>query len=103
MLSMIISPPVRVIMRPTQPPAMGSKSGKPAIARDMPTMATTDDMASERWCQALAMTVWLLACSPARMVMRKSSSLSAIEARLSHKAATPGTAGAKFEAKVSRT
>jgi hypothetical protein len=60
--------PVSPIMAVTKIPAMGSSAGRPARAATMPPRAMTEEMASLRWCHALARSTWLLCLSPTEAV-----------------------------------
>src|SRR5690625_1424539 len=71
--------------------ATASSQGKPICAPIRPAMTTSDDSASERWCQALAMTRLELTRLPTARVYQKSGSLETTEITATHSAMRPGT------------
>mmetsp|Transcript_6366 Transcript_6366/g.14076 ORF Transcript_6366/g.14076 Transcript_6366/m.14076 type:complete len:230 (+) Transcript_6366:492-1181(+) len=87
------SRPVSVIIPAMKIPAAESATKHPGrnMAAAMENRDSTEEKASERWCHALAIRIWLLSESPTLFVMRYSHSLDAIEKAARARAGHEGT------------
>ena len=62
--------PIAATIAATTSPANGSRTRQPRSEPPMPTSATTDESASERWCHAFAISTCDCIRSPTRRVAR---------------------------------
>ena len=90
--SRAISTPIHATIPPTAVAASGSSQAQPAIAPPMPTSATTEESASERWWYAFAIVAAELHRVPTSYVRRKSSSFDATDATATRSGASSSAA-----------
>mmetsp|Transcript_2671 Transcript_2671/g.5832 ORF Transcript_2671/g.5832 Transcript_2671/m.5832 type:complete len:218 (+) Transcript_2671:84-737(+) len=84
--------PIETIMPPTAAAARVSARGSPTSTPTAPTAAAREDIASERWCFALASrTCWRVRRATAR-VIRKRASLHAMATSATRSGGVPSTA-----------
>mmetsp|Transcript_4845 Transcript_4845/g.15171 ORF Transcript_4845/g.15171 Transcript_4845/m.15171 type:complete len:268 (-) Transcript_4845:598-1401(-) len=77
-------------------PSQNARRGPPTAAAKMPTSATTEDMASERWCQAFARKAGDRSLLATSIVPRYSASFATIDVAAAHSAMFPAHAASHW-------